>query len=924
MTPWSEIFGAELLGKDGVTKTEDALQNKKIVGIYFSSKSCLPCREFTPLLATVYEEMVEEHPEFEIVYVSSDKDDDEFTNYFHEMPWKALPFTCHDKRQELKDEYTTLIPWLAFLNEKGEFLTEDGRMIVSDALGDINQIWETALPCEAKEKDRAWLKGLGDAWRGDLWSAERHAQDRPLCLMRGAARVARSAGGFFASRREYRRWREEKIVFAKSADDLLDRHEERLRVGQPRRWTAEFEAPCRDWGVSDPARRRSTPVVNVSSMEVSAPSAFVIPEDDEDADLTPTYIPPFSVFDLDSDAKINVEEYLTHLIKLHDAALSRVEASSLSDVAKEFISDHLRRNYATEAWCVARLAAKVHLLNCMPNRDKTSTDGVSMDRFKLFYSMIKEFCMVVDPNIPAEFNLVDVPPSPVDRRSTDAPNDPSILVTASPPTKMPPSGLSEGQAIKCDLSEPEVYRFADGQRRHYPDPEIAASWDPFWDVQKIADCALIPSDPDMPMMLPSVADGQAVLCEPSSSVINRYWNGTVRLYPSPAVAESWDPTWNDPLVVDCSSLSTGPDMPLNLPPPTNLPERQAIKCDPNQPEVYRYRSGKRRWYPNPSIATSWDPIWFNFVTVDSSSLPRGKDMGYKQHYIAEGQAIKCDTGPYNFRYTNGTIRWYPDPPIASSWDPNWFNPIYVDCFALPRGFDLTLRASNNSWTQLDGSLVQLSFDGKQLCGVNANDDIWCASENIRGEGPTKWRRLPGKLIQITVYGDALYGVNRENKIYFGSAVTSDPNWREIPGWLKQITTDNKQICGVNALGGVFCADSNIRVDPNWRKLPGQFTQVELVNGRLFALRSDSAIFSGRAYGDPAWVKLDGLLRQMSYDGVRFCGTNTGDDVWCANSGLLGNPNWMLTPGKMRSAVVQAGDLFASDQSGNIFYRRTAE
>lgn len=145
MTPWSEIFGAELLGKDGVTKTEDALQNKKIVGIYFSSKRCLPCREFTPLLATVYEEMVEEHPEFEIVYVSSDKDDDEFTNYFHEMPWKALPFTCHDKRQELKDEYTTLIPWLVFLNEKGEFLTEDGRMIVSDALGDINQIWETLV-----------------------------------------------------------------------------------------------------------------------------------------------------------------------------------------------------------------------------------------------------------------------------------------------------------------------------------------------------------------------------------------------------------------------------------------------------------------------------------------------------------------------------------------------------------------------------------------------------------------------------------------------------------------------------------------------------------------------------------------------------------------------------------------------------------
>lgn len=36
-------------------------------------------------------------------------------------------------------------PWLAFLNAKGEFLTEDGRMIVSDALGDIEHIWTTLM-----------------------------------------------------------------------------------------------------------------------------------------------------------------------------------------------------------------------------------------------------------------------------------------------------------------------------------------------------------------------------------------------------------------------------------------------------------------------------------------------------------------------------------------------------------------------------------------------------------------------------------------------------------------------------------------------------------------------------------------------------------------------------------------------------------
>lgn len=104
----------------------------------------------------------------------------------------------------------------------------------------------------------------------------------------------------------------------------------------------------------------STPsVVNVSSMEANAPSAFVIPEDDEDVDVTPIYIPPVSDFDLDGDGKVGGEEYLVHLIKLHDAALDRVQNSDLSSAAKIYISDRLRKNYAAEAWCVARLVNKV-------------------------------------------------------------------------------------------------------------------------------------------------------------------------------------------------------------------------------------------------------------------------------------------------------------------------------------------------------------------------------------------------------------------------------------------------------------------------------------------------------------------------------------------------------------------------------------
>lgn len=492
------------------------------------------------------------------------------------------------------------------------------------------------------------------------------------------------------------------------------------------------------------------------------------------------------------------------------------------------------------------------------------------------------------------------------------------------PMKLPsPAGLPEGQAIKCDINKPNIYRLTGGQRRWYPNPDIASSWDSNWYHFVLVDCSGLPLGMDMDFNLPILAEGQAVKCDTGPDIF-RFTNGALYLYPDPSIAESWDANWASPVFVDCTRLPRGPEMWMKLPSPAGLPEGQAIQCDMNEAAIYRLASGQRRLYPSPVIAASWDEDWYNFIAVDCSALPQAADMAFKQPEIGEGQAVKCVTGPSIFRYTNGTIRLYPNPLIAASWAPNWFNPMYVDCSVLPRGMELASRtlSGGGNWKQLDGSLVQLSFDGKQLCGVNSNDDIWCASENIRGEGATTWRRLPGKLTQITVYGDVLYGVNREGKIYFGSAITSDPNWRELPGWLKQITTDNKQICGVNAEGSLFCADTNIRFNPNWREVPGRFTQVELVNGRLFAVTADSTISSGRAYGVPNWAKLSGGVRQVSFDGVRACGTNSDDDVWCASSGLLGSPNWTLMPGKMRYVVAQGGDMFAVNSKGAIYYRRS--
>ena len=56
---------------------------------------------------------------FEIVFLSSDKSEDDFKEYYNEMPWVALPFTKKDLKTKLAEKYDCKgIPYLVLLDGK--------------------------------------------------------------------------------------------------------------------------------------------------------------------------------------------------------------------------------------------------------------------------------------------------------------------------------------------------------------------------------------------------------------------------------------------------------------------------------------------------------------------------------------------------------------------------------------------------------------------------------------------------------------------------------------------------------------------------------------------------------------------------------------------------------------------------------------
>lgn len=114
-------------------------ENKKLDGVkyyavYFSAHWCPPCRKFTPELVSFYKRMKNKYPEFELVFMSSDKGSKEMNAYMKEyyMRWPAVSFDLVKGGTDLSKYQSGGIPNLVLIDSEGNVLSssyEDGRYV---------------------------------------------------------------------------------------------------------------------------------------------------------------------------------------------------------------------------------------------------------------------------------------------------------------------------------------------------------------------------------------------------------------------------------------------------------------------------------------------------------------------------------------------------------------------------------------------------------------------------------------------------------------------------------------------------------------------------------------------------------------------------------------------------------------------------
>merc|ERR1711939_503298 len=120
-----EVFVGNVVDKAGAEHSLATMAaDCDAVGLYFSAHWCGPCRGFTPKLAEIYTDLVAAGKSLEIVFVSSDRDEKSFDDYFKEMPWLALPYAKRTEKELLSDTFgVSGIPSFVVLRPDGTVLS---------------------------------------------------------------------------------------------------------------------------------------------------------------------------------------------------------------------------------------------------------------------------------------------------------------------------------------------------------------------------------------------------------------------------------------------------------------------------------------------------------------------------------------------------------------------------------------------------------------------------------------------------------------------------------------------------------------------------------------------------------------------------------------------------------------------------------
>lgn len=150
----------------------------KHILLYFSAQWCPPCRSFLPKFISVYEEIKAKNDAFEVIFISSDRDQSSFDEFYSEMPWLALPYGDERKANLQRLFKIRGIPAVVAISPSGKTLSTQVRQLIQAHGADAFPFTE-----EHAKKLEEQLDEMAKGWPEKLLKHELHPEHE-LTLVR--------------------------------------------------------------------------------------------------------------------------------------------------------------------------------------------------------------------------------------------------------------------------------------------------------------------------------------------------------------------------------------------------------------------------------------------------------------------------------------------------------------------------------------------------------------------------------------------------------------------------------------------------------------------------------------------------------------------------------------------------------------------
>ncbi|KAI6655621.1 Nucleoredoxin-like [Oopsacas minuta] len=164
--PWKPKSISEVLScledklvdnKGGQYKLSE-IRKDKYLALYISAHWCPPCKVFTPKLVEAYQKHQDKG--FEVIFISFDRDEESFKDYFETMPWKSANYADANKLgPKIARRFGVKgIPTLVLMDKNLEVINQNARSFIEHDEKFENFPWSANI-CTTlnSEKDFAYL-----------------------------------------------------------------------------------------------------------------------------------------------------------------------------------------------------------------------------------------------------------------------------------------------------------------------------------------------------------------------------------------------------------------------------------------------------------------------------------------------------------------------------------------------------------------------------------------------------------------------------------------------------------------------------------------------------------------------------------------------------------------------------------------------